>query len=170
MSGPVRIVGLGPAGLNRVAESIRMLIDDIAVPVVGRTRHHPASVELEKIRPVIWCDDLYEAGDTFDEVYGSIAARVLDLASAGPVTYAVPGSAVVGELAVALIRERAAAADIECEVEPGESFLDLALDKAGIDPFARGVQVIDAPRLPEPLSPYSDRLFSHHYSWPVSEE
>ena len=151
MSGPVRIVGLGPAGLNRIPDTIRLLTDDMAVPVVGRTRHHPASVELEQVRPVIWCDDLYEACDTFDEVYDSIAARVLDLASAGPVTYAVPGSALVGERAVALIRERSAQIGVECEVIAGESFLDLALDKAGIDPFDRGVQVIDAHRLPEPL-------------------
>ena len=151
MSGPVRIVGLGPAGLNRVSELIRLLVDDTAVPVVGRTRHHPASAELEKTRTVIWCDDLYEDGDTFDEVYDAIAARVLDLAAAGPVTYAVPGSALVGERAVALIRDRADQADIECEVEPGESFLDLALAKAGIDPFDRGVQVIDAHRFAEPL-------------------
>ena len=151
MSGPVRIVGLGPAGLNRVSELIRLLVDDTAVPVVGRTRHHPALAELEKTRTVIWCDDLYEDGDTFDEVYDAIAARVLDLAAAGPVTYAVPGSALVGERAVALIRDRADQADIECEVEPGESFLDLALAKAGIDPFDRGVQVIDAHRFAEPL-------------------
>lgn len=151
MSGPVRIVGLGPAGLNRVSEAIRSLLQDEAIPVVGRTRHHPASGDLEAIRPVIWCDDLYEACDTFDEVYDAIAARVFDLASAGPVTYVVPGSALVGERAVAVIRERADRAGIRCDVEPGESFLDLALEKAGIDPFDRGLQVIDAHRLPEPL-------------------
>ena len=151
MSGPVRIVGLGPAGLSRVSEMVRSLVLDRPIPVVGRTRNHPASADLEAIRPVIWCDDLYESCGTFDEVYEAIASRVLDLASAGPVTFAVPGSALVGERAVALIREQAAGADIECVVEPGESFLDLALVKAGIDPFVRGVQVIDAHRLPEPL-------------------
>ena len=151
MSGPVRIVGLGPAGLDRVSETIRSLVEDETIPVVGRTRHHPASDDLDAIRPVIWCDDLYEAGDTFDEVYDAIAARVLDLASAGPVIYAVPGSALVGERAVAVIRDRAEVSGLPCEVEAGESFLDLALEKSGIDPFDRGVQVIDAHQLPEPL-------------------
>jgi tetrapyrrole methylase family protein/MazG family protein len=99
----------------------------------------------------VWCDDLYEAESSFDEVYAAIAKRVIDLAAAGAVTYAVPGSVFVGERAVAAIRELAAERSIECEVRGGESFLDLALEKAGIDPFDRGVQVIDAHRLPEPL-------------------
>jgi len=151
MSGPVRIVGLGPAGLDRVSNSIRSLLDESSTPVVGRTLDHPASVELDALRPVIWCDDLYESSETFEEVYDSIAARVVDLASEGPVTYAVPGSAFVGERAVAAVRDRCEQAGIECGVEGGESFLDLAVEHAGIDPFERGFQVIDAHQMPEPL-------------------
>jgi tetrapyrrole methylase family protein/MazG family protein len=151
MSGPVRIVGLGPAGLDRVSDSIRSLLDESGTPVVGRTLDHPASVELDARRPVIWCDDLYESSETFEEVYDAIAARVLDLATDGPVTYAVPGSAFVGERAVAAVRDRCEQAGIECGVEGGESFLDLAIEHAGIDPFERGFQVIDAHQMPEPL-------------------
>jgi len=151
MSGPVRIVGLGPAGLDRVSDSIRSLLDESSTPVVGRTLDHPASVELDALRPVIWCDDLYESSETFEEVYDSIAARVVDLASEGPVTYAVPGSAFVGERAVAAVRDRCDQAGIECGIEGGESFLDLAIEHAGIDPFERGFQVIDAHQMPEPL-------------------
>jgi len=151
MRGPVRIVGLGPAGLDRVSDSIRFLLGESTTPVVGRTLHHPASVELDALRPVVWCDDLYESCDTFEEVYGAIAARVVDLATAGPVTYAVPGSAFVGERAVAAVQEHCDKAGIGCEIEGGESFLDLAIEHAGIDPFERGFQVIDAHQMPEPL-------------------
>jgi len=151
MSGPVRIVGLGPAGLDRVSDSIRSLLDESSTPVVGRTLDHPASVELDALRPVIWCDDLYESSETFKEVYDAIAARVVDLATKGPVTYAVPGSAFVGERAVAAVRDRCDQAGIECGIEGGESFLDLAIEHAGIDPFERGFQVIDAHQMPEPL-------------------
>ena len=151
MKGPVRIVGLGPAGLDRVPEAIRTLLSDAATPVVGRTQHHQAATDLDAIRPVIWCDDLYEACDTFDDVYEAIVARVLDLASAGPVTYVVPGSAVVGERTAAVLRDRTDQMGIPCEVMAGESFLDLALEKARIDPFDGGVQIIDAHRFPEPL-------------------
>jgi tetrapyrrole methylase family protein/MazG family protein len=159
MSGPVRIVGLGPAGLDRVSDSIRSLLDESNTPVVGRTLDHPASVELDALRPVIWCDDLYESSETFEEVYDSIAARVVDLASEGPVTYAVPGSAFVGERAVAAVRDRCDQAGIECGIEGGESFLDLAIEHAGIDPFERGFQVIDAHQMPEPLLLHVPTLF-----------
>ncbi len=151
MSGPVRIVGLGPAGLDRVNPRIKVILDDPAIPVVGRTIHHPAAVELDGSRPVVWCDDLYESTEAFDDVYAAIADRVLDLGSAGPVTYAVPGSALIGERAVGEIRSRLAAAGIECVMEPGESFLDLALEKTGLDPFDRGMQVLDAHGLAEPM-------------------
>jgi tetrapyrrole methylase family protein/MazG family protein len=151
MSGPVRIVGLGPAGLDRVSESIRSVLEDSTTPVVGRTLHHPASVELDALRSVIWCDDLYESSETFEEVYDAIAARVVDLATKGPVTYAVPGSAFVGERTVVAVRNRCDEAGIGCEIEGGESFLDLAIEHVGIDPFERGFQVIDAHQIPEPL-------------------
>jgi tetrapyrrole methylase family protein/MazG family protein len=67
------------------------------------------------------------------------------------VVYAVPGSALVGERAVALIREAAAAAGIPVEVLPGESFLDLALERVEADPLERGFQVLDGRSLPDPL-------------------
>jgi tetrapyrrole methylase family protein/MazG family protein len=37
------------------------------------------------------------------------------------------------------------------EIAPGESFLSLALEKAGVDPLEKGVQVLDGRSLPEPL-------------------
>jgi tetrapyrrole methylase family protein/MazG family protein len=123
----IRIVGLGPAGLGRVSAETRQVLLDPNAAVVLRTREHPAAVELARQRRVESCDDLYERAADFDEVYRGIAARVLDRAAAGPVVYAVPGSALVGERAVALIREAAAAAGVQVEVLPGESFLDLAL-------------------------------------------
>ena len=81
MSGPVRIVGLGPAGLDRVSDSIRSLLDESSTPVVGRTLDHPASVELDALRPVIWCDDLYESSETFEEVYDMSSDGTVRIAS-----------------------------------------------------------------------------------------
>ncbi|MCU0281277.1 MAG: nucleoside triphosphate pyrophosphohydrolase [Acidimicrobiia bacterium] len=147
----ILICGLGPAGLDRVPAGVRDRLLDPGFAVVLRTGQHPAAAELAGLRPAETCDDLYERADSFDEVYRGIAARVLGRAAAGPVAYAVPGSAVVGERAVALIREAAAAAGIPVEVAPGESFLDLALDRAGVDPLERGLQVLDGRSLPDPL-------------------
>ncbi len=151
MSPGVLIAGLGPAGVDRLPGPLLGRLCDPALHVVARTLEHPAAAELAALRTVEACDDLYESLDTFDEVYEAIAARVLDRAGSGPVAYVVPGSAVVAERAVALIREQAAAAGIAVEVVPGESFLDLVFDRVALDPFDRGVQVLDARSLPEPL-------------------
>lgn len=151
MSGPIRIVGLGPAGLERVDQRIRDGLLDPAATVVVRTLRHPAAAELAERRAVESADPIYEADDTYDEVYRRIAARVLALAAEGPVIYAVPGSATVGERAVALIRERAEAAGIAVELEAGESFIEAAIDRLGVDPLDRGLQVLDGRDLPDPL-------------------
>ena len=37
------------------------------------------------------------------------------------------------------------------EITPGESFLDLVLERAGADPLERGLQVLDGRSLPDPL-------------------
>jgi len=147
----ILIAGLGPAGLDRVEEGTRRRLLDPALAVVVRTLQHPAAAELAGLRPVEPCDDLYESAADFDEVYGAIARRVLERAAGGPVAYAVPGSPLVGERSVALIREAAAAAGVPVEVAAGESFLSLVLERAGADPLERGLQVLDGHRLPDPL-------------------
>jgi tetrapyrrole methylase family protein/MazG family protein len=112
---------------------------------------HPSVAELAEVREVVSCDDLYESAADFDEVYGAIANRVMAALEIGSTVYAVPGSAVVGERAVAVIRERAASAGIPVEIVPGESFLDLAYLEAGIDPIFTPVKILDGRDLPDPL-------------------
>ncbi|MBM3694680.1 MAG: nucleoside triphosphate pyrophosphohydrolase [Actinobacteria bacterium] len=147
----ILVAGLGPASLDRVgAEVLRRLLDP-ARAVVVRTLQHPAAAELARRRPVESCDDLYEQAAAFDDAYEGIAARVMARAAAGPVAYAVPGSALVGERTVALLRRAAGAAGVPLEIAPGESFLDLVLERSGVDPVERGLQVLDGRRLPEPL-------------------
>lgn len=155
MTGPIRIVGLGPAGLDRISGDTRALLLDAAVTVVVRTLQHPAADEIARRRHVISCDDLYEGGADFAGVYGGIVARVRDLSAAGPVVYAVPGSPLVGETAVRLLVAEHGAA-----VVPGESFLDLALLRTGIDPLERGLQVLDAHALGFPLLLHVPTLIS----------
>ncbi|MEN8114874.1 MAG: nucleoside triphosphate pyrophosphohydrolase, partial [Actinomycetota bacterium] len=97
------------------------------------------------------CDDLYETGESFDAVYDAIVDRVLAAAEEGPVAYAVPGSAAVGERAVTRLREAAAAEGLSVMIRPGESFIDAACVAVGVDPIADGLQVLDARTLPDPL-------------------
>ena len=146
MTARVTIAGLGPAGLDRLPEGLRRRLLDPDVRLVLRTLDHPAARELAAVRPAESADDLYETADTFDEVYRGIADRVLRAAADGPVIYAVPGSPMVGEHAVALLR-----AEADVELLPAESFLDLVLAHAGVDPLERGLQVLDGRELPAPL-------------------
>ena len=155
MSG-VSVVGLGPAGLDRLPAAIVERLLDPAIPLVVRTVQHPAAAALAAQREVIACDDLYESADDFDAVYRAITERVLALAAAGPVTYAVPGSALVGETVVAMLRQTA----LPFDLVPGESFLDLVFARVGLDPLARGVQILDAHRLPSPLLLHLPTVFA----------
>lgn len=98
-----------------------------------------------------FCDDLYLACEGFDEVYQAIARRVLDRARAGPVVYAVPGSPVVGELAVGHIRRIGHEQGVTVRVHPAESFVDAVLAEVGVDPLRDGFQLLNGHDLPTPL-------------------
>lgn len=140
----ITIIGLGPGSLDRVPGPVRSLLLDTTTTIVVRTRHHPAAAELADLRDVIFCDDLYEA-DTFADVYDAIAERVG--AVDGPVIYAVPGSALVGEFAV----RRILSASPDATVIPGESFVDAMLAIVSYDPLDRGLQILNGHELPDPL-------------------
>ncbi|MEX1281425.1 MAG: nucleoside triphosphate pyrophosphohydrolase [Acidimicrobiia bacterium] len=148
----ITVVGLGPGTLERMTLGARRLLDDPDTTVVLRTIHHPAAAELAAFRPdVVACDDLYEAHGDHADVYAAIAERVVGLVDGGPVVYAVPGSPLVGERAVGLLRRAAEAAGRRIDVLPAESFLDAVLAEVAVDPLADGLQVLDAQDLPVDL-------------------
>ncbi|MEN8112773.1 MAG: hypothetical protein ABFS21_00175, partial [Actinomycetota bacterium] len=98
MTSPITVVGLGPAGLDRLRPGDLEILTESSTQVIVRTIEHPAASELAARRAVTSCDDLYETGESFDAVYDAIVDRVLAAAEEGSVAYAVPGSAAVGEL------------------------------------------------------------------------
>ncbi|NND04605.1 MAG: nucleoside triphosphate pyrophosphohydrolase [Acidimicrobiia bacterium] len=154
----ITIVGLGPAGLDRLTASALAALEDEGATVILRTIDHPAAAELTGRRAVVSCDDLYEAAADYDSLYASVAQRVLD--TSGRVVYAVPGSVLVGERAVPLIRQAAAVHARNVVLHPGESFIDLAIAVAGVDPIADGLQVLDARALPDPMPLHLPTLFT----------
>ncbi|MGQ0849290.1 MAG: nucleoside triphosphate pyrophosphohydrolase [Actinomycetota bacterium] len=141
----MKIIGLGPGSLDRLPVSVLALLLDPSTTVIVRTLDHPAATELAQRRPVLTCDDLY-AAPTFEQVYEAIAQRVAAAAVKGPTIYAVPGSPLIGELAVPLIRAR-----VTAEIVPGESFVDAVLAAVGYDPLDRGLRVLNGHDLPDPL-------------------
>jgi tetrapyrrole methylase family protein/MazG family protein len=109
-----------------------------------RTARHPAAEGLSGVRTL---DALYESSDTFGEVYESIVEELVRAAVAcvpEPIVYAVPGSPLVAERTVELLRRDLR---VELTVVPGLSFLDLAWERLEVDPLAAGVRLVDAAEL-----------------------
>jgi tetrapyrrole methylase family protein/MazG family protein len=145
LPGDLTIVGLGPGSLERLPSSTRTLLLDPEAILIVRTLEHPAAAELAALRVVQTCDDLYQH-ETFEEVYDAITDRVVEATRRGRTIYAVPGSALVGELAVARIRDR-----VDAVMVAGESFIDAVLAAVGYDPLDRGLRVLNGHGLPYPL-------------------
>lgn len=143
--GTITIVGLGPADGSLVTAQTTTAIDAAERCFVRTTRHPAASVLPDGARSF---DDVYEAAADFDEVYETIAARLIDEAAAGDLLYAVPGSPLVLERSVAILRERAAAAGVGLVELPAVSFLDLVWQRMG-DPIESNVTLIDGHRFAE---------------------
>ena len=137
----VIVAGLGPAGPELITGAVREAIERASRRFV-RTRRHPAAVAVE---PAESFDDLYDQASSFEEVYRAIVDRLVAEARAGvgDVLYAVPGSPLVAERTVELLR---AVPGLELEVLVGLSFADLAWDRVGVDPLAAGVRLVDGRR------------------------
>ncbi len=134
------VVGLGPAGAELVPPATMAAL--AAAPVrLLRTRRHPAAVV---VPDAVSFDEVYDAAGDLDEVYATIVERIAHAAHHhGHVAYAVPGSPLVAERTVALLRARD---DLAVEVLPALSFLDLAWVALGVDPLAAGVRLVDGHR------------------------
>jgi len=144
----ILITGLGPGDLARVSGPVREVLLDPTHRLVVRTRDHPAAAQLAALRDdIVFCDDLYEASETFEDVYSSIADRVIAAEDEGSVVYAVPGGPGIGEFAVREILDRRP----DSTVIQSETFLDAVLDAVGYDPFRDGLQILNAHALTDPI-------------------
>ncbi len=140
MNGRVVVVGLGPgdprlvsaAALDAIASCERRYL---------RTTRHPSAHLAEPARSF---DEFYERASDIEEVYSSILEALVDAASKGEaVLYAVPGSPLIAERTVELLRRDPR---VEVEIVPSLSFLDLAWQRLGADPVEAGVRLVDGHR------------------------
>jgi tetrapyrrole methylase family protein/MazG family protein len=136
----VRVVGLGPGDAGDVTLRTVELIR--GSPVVRfRTREHPSAAAFSDAESY---DELYERADSFDELYDAIVDDLVALATTAPdheVLYVVPGSPVVAERTVELLRERD---DVMIILESAVSVMDVACAVLGRDPMSVGLRVVDA--------------------------
>ena len=136
----VVVGGLGPAGPDLLTAGTLAAIERIPRRFL-RTRRHPAA---SSVPDAVDFDAAYEAAASFDAVYAEIVAAVRAAALVdGEVLYLVPGSPVVAERTVELLL---ADDDVDVELLPALSFVDLAWARLGIDPVAVGARVVDGRR------------------------
>ncbi|MDP7066098.1 MAG: MazG nucleotide pyrophosphohydrolase domain-containing protein [Acidimicrobiales bacterium] len=130
------IGGLGPGSDNMVPETSFKLARDY--PTFLRTQRHPCAHLFSDAKSF---DDLYESQTSVEKVYTSIVERLLSEAERqGTIAYLLPGSPLVAERTVDLLREQE---DVAIQVIPSISFLDLAWERLRVDPVAGRVTIIN---------------------------
>jgi tetrapyrrole methylase family protein/MazG family protein len=136
----VRVVGLGPSTADHITERTARLIRE-SPTVRFRTVVHPSAAHFGEVTSY---DELYERANSFEELYEEIIVDLVRLAHDAPggeVLYVVPGSPVVAERTVELLRERD---DVEVVTEPAVSIIDVACAALGRDPMNVGLRILDA--------------------------
>lgn len=147
MSAAITVVGLGSGGEDQLTLGIWKRLQK-AGTIYVRTLDHPVCKDLEDLHLSLTSfDSIYEAKNSFPEVYDSIANELIQLAKQGTagdeIVYAVPGHPMVAEATVGLLKERCAEQGIPLSIFGGESFLDEAFIRLGFDPI-EGFQLLDA--------------------------
>ncbi len=135
----VVVVGLGPAGPELLNEATLAALRRVPRRYL-RTGRHPAAAA---VTDAATFDEVYDSARSLEEVYGRIVDALVEAAADGDVVYAVPGSPLVAERSVELLR---ADPRVAVEVVPAMSFLDLAWARLGVDPVAAGVRLVDGRR------------------------
>ena len=142
MSG-ITLLGLGPgdpAKLTREAWDVLGSVDEIWL----RTNQHPTVAGLPASLKVHSFDDLYDTGDSFEDVYAAIVEKVLELGGRPEgVVYAVPGDPFLAEATCPAIAQRARAAGLPVKIVSGISFLEPVFAALGLDPYPR-LTLVDA--------------------------
>lgn len=142
--GRITVIGLGPGDFGLMTMEAWELMQQ-ADHLYLRTAVHPTVEEIVK-RGISFdsYDSYYEKAESFEALYESIARDVVAKAADGmELVYAVPGSPMVAEKTVVLLREYAHEAGVELDIKPGMSFAEIMYSKLGLDPI-EGITIIDA--------------------------
>lgn len=140
----IKIIGLGPGN----KESLTLGTIDILKEnqkVYFRTEVHP-TIEYINTLGIKYetYDNKYESSESFDEVYSSIAADLIEKHKEfSNIVYGVPGHPLVAEKSVSILLDLCEKEGIETELIPAVSFIDAIMESLKIDPI-NGLKIIDA--------------------------
>jgi len=133
------IGGLGPGDGDLVSGAALELAR--THPTFLRTREHPCAGMFDDLDSF---DHLYESQQSLADVYEAIVERLVgESIKRGTIGYLVPGSPLIAERTVDLLRQRE---EVSVEILPGVSFLDLVWERLRVDPIARRVTIVDGQR------------------------
>lgn len=161
----VTVVGLGPGDPSLVTDQTRDAIAASTHRFLRTARHPSASL----VAHATTFDEIYDTAERFSDVYETIANTLVDAAvTHGDVLYAVPGSPLILERTVELLR---GCRDIHCVVLPAISFLDELWGRLEVDPVDAGVRLIDGHRFAtEAAGERGPLLVAHvHADWVLSD-
>ena len=173
----ITILGLGPGDAQLLTREAWEVLSQ-TLTVYLRTRQHPAVAGLPPYLKLRDFDAFYDAGASFEKVYGRIVKALLRTAKTRDVVYAVPGHPLVAEATVPLLLAEAAKLNIETRIVGGLSFIEpvltqlaLAMPDAATDPI-HGLQLGDALELAAAhhpsLNPDKPALIAQVYSRAVA--
>ena len=140
----ITVVGLGPGRFGLITLESWQVMQQ-AERLVLRTRIHPTVADIEK-RGLTFSsyDGFYEEAPDFETLYHHSAEDLLHRAAEqGDLVYAVPGSPLVAERTVVLLRELAKESGVTVDILPGMSFVEVMYTRLGLDPIA-GLTILDA--------------------------
>lgn len=141
--GSITVIGLGPGDFGLITMDSWERIQG-AEHLYFRTEKHP-TVPMIKQRGVsfISYDSFYEGAESFGVLYEAIARDLVQRAASEDLVYAVPGSPMVAEKTVVLLRQYCVESGVRLDILPGMSFVEVLYSKLGIDPID-GMTIIDA--------------------------
>lgn len=165
------VVGLGPGHAGLITRESWALMQQ-AEHLILRTKIHPTVAALNEAGITYSTyDGFYEEAADFETLYRSIAADLLQKARDwGELVYVVPGSPLVAERTVVLLREMGKAAKVEVDIRPGMSFVEVMYTRLGIDPV-EGLTILDALDI-ETLreTPAQSLIITQVYSQPIASD
>jgi len=169
----ITLLGLGPGDPSKLTREAWDVLAN-AKEVWLRTNQHPTTTGFPATLKIHSFDELYENGDSFEDVYSAIVEKVLELGQAPEgVIYAVPGDPFVAEATCPEIGRRAHAQGLPLKIVSGISFLEPVFAALGLDPYPNLV-LMDALELSQehipPFPPDMPVLVAQIYSRLVAAE
>lgn len=139
----IYIVGLGPGDYRALTIGALEVLENND-NIYLRTDHHPMVEYLhEKNISYKTYDYLYDEIEDFEELYMTIADKVLKEASNKDIVYAVPGHPLIGEKSVTNLIQKCHEVNIKYKIISSSSFVDSIIERLQLD-VQEGLKVIDA--------------------------